>query len=700
MQEVTSSSLVSPTKESSKFNSGRPLCGVQNDNMKFESERTNDMSDLELTIDGSRQVSAPEGVRPKELLSKDQQVGANGILAAVLDDQIWDLYRPIDHAGKLRFVTFEDPEGKYVYWHSAAHLMAHAIKELWPESQLTIGPPIADGFYYDIDSPHVFTQEDFPLIEAKMAEIAKRNLPLVRKALSKDEAIKLFESLGENYKVELIRDLTEGKLGENREELAYLGENGSAAPELTIYEQGNWLDLCRGPHVDTTSRLKHFKVLSVAGAYWRGDERNKMLQRVYATAYPTKEQLEEHVRRIEEAKRRDHRKLGKELDLFSFHNESPGAVFFHPKGQIIWDEIARYWKAKHRAAGYDEVRTPFVLNEELWKKSGHYDHYRENMYFTEVEEQRYALKPMNCPGHCLVYGSHQISYRDLPLKLCELGTVHRYEKSGVLHGLFRVRVFTQDDAHIFVAPEQIEDEAAKVVLFIFEMYRDFGFEDFRIELSTRPPSRVGSDEIWDKAETALENSLKSLNVPYKINPGDGAFYGPKIDFHIKDAIGRTWQCGTVQCDFSMPARFDLEYVGADGQRHTPVMIHRALLGSMERFIGILVEQYAGDLPLWLSPEHVRILPITDTLNEAADAALKQFTAAGIRASVDSRNEKLGFKIRDAEVHKVPYMAVIGAREAEAGKVSLRRRKEGDLGAMTVEQTVARLQDEIQRKVVH
>ena len=671
MQEVTSSNLVSPT-----------------------------MSELELHVN-DRAVRAPEGVRPRDLLESNQQVGANGILAAVLDDQIWDLFRPIDHGGKLRFVTFEDPEGKYVYWHSAAHLMAHAIKELWPESQLTIGPPIADGFYYDIDSPHVFTQEDFPLIETRMAEIAKRNLPLVRKAVGKDEAIRLFESLGEHYKVELIRDLTEPAVpGETGDEVAYLRGNGSSSPELTIYEQGNWLDLCRGPHVDSTSRLKHFKILSVAGAYWRGDERNKMLQRVYATAYPTKEQLEEHLRRIEEAKRRDHRKLGKELDLFSFHSESPGAVFLHPRGQVIWDEITTYWKARHREAGYEEVRTPFLLNEELWHKSGHWDHYRDNMYFTEVEDTTFALKPMNCPGHCLIYGNHQISYRDLPLKYCELGTVHRFEKSGVLHGLFRVRVFTQDDAHIYVTPEQIEEEAANVVKFIFAMYRDFGFEDYRIELSTRPPSRVGSDEIWDRAERALENALRALNVPYKINPGDGAFYGPKIDFHVKDAIGRAWQCGTVQCDFSMPELFGLEYTGADGQRHTPVMIHRALLGSMERFIGILIEHYAGDLPLWISPEQVRILPITDALNDAAQRALKEFRAAGIRAEVDTRNEKLGFKIRDAEMHKVPYMAVIGGREAEAGKVSLRRRKEGDLGALTLDETIARLKDEIQRKVVH
>jgi threonyl-tRNA synthetase len=658
------------------------------------------MSDVEVKFSDGRVVQAPAGTKPKDLLPEGQQVGATGVLAAVLDGQIWDLHRPLEHGGDLRFVTFSDPEGKFVYWHSAAHLMAHAVKELWPESQLTIGPPIAEGFYYDIDSPHVFTQEDFPVIEAKMAEISKRNLPLKRKTMDKDEAIKFFESQGELYKVELIRDLTSGKTEGLPMEGDVEAAGGDHDPELTIYEQGNWADLCRGPHVDTTGRLKFFKILSVAGAYWRGDEHNKMLQRLYAVAYPTKEQLAEHLLRIEEAKRRDHRKLGKELDLFSFHNEAPGSVFWHPRGMVIWDEVSKYWKQKHREHGYEELRTPLVLNEELWRKSGHYDHYRENMYFTEVEEQMFALKPMNCPGHCLVFASHQVSYRDLPWKLCEMGMVHRYEKSGVLHGLFRVRVFTQDDAHIYVTPEQIEVEAAKVVELIFEMYRDFGFKDFHIELSTRPASRVGSDEVWDLAEDALDKALKRLGVSYKLNPGDGAFYGPKIDFHIKDAIGRTWQCGTVQCDFSMPRLFGLEYIGADGGKHNPVMIHRALLGSMERFIGILIEHYAGDLPLWLSPEHIRVLPITEDQMEFARQAVAELTAQGLRASLDPRNEKLGFKIRDAEVHKVPYMAVVGKREAETATLSLRRRKEGDLGAMSVADIAARLQQEVHDKVSH
>jgi len=633
------------------------------------------MSDVEITISG-KSAHVPTGTKPKDLLG-DLKVGANGVLAAVQDGQIWDLHRPLEHGGELRFVSFADPEGKLVYWHSAAHVMAHAIKELWPESQLAIGPAIADGFYYDIDSPHVFTQEDFPVIEAKMTEIAKRNLPLKRRDLTHDEAIALFKRLNETYKLEMIETLEEG---------------------LTVYEQEGFVDLCRGPHVDATGRIKHFKLLSVAGAYWRGDEHNKMLQRLYATAYPTKEQLDEHLHRIEEAKRRDHRKLGRELGLFSFHAEAPGSVFFHPRGVIVWDEISRYWKDKHRAAGYQEIRTPLVLNEELWHRSGHYDHYRENMYFTEVEKQIYALKPMNCPGHLLVFQTGQVSYRDLPLKFCELGMVHRYEKSGVLHGLFRVRVFTQDDAHIFCTPEQIEEETEKVVRFIIEMYRDFGFEDFQIELSTRPEKRVGTDEMWDRGEFALENVLKKMGVHYKLNPGDGAFYGPKIDFHIRDAIGRTWQCGTVQCDFSMPDRFGLEYVGADGERHTPVMLHRALLGSLERFIGILIENYAGDLPLWLSPEQIRVLPITEEHIPFAQAFADELAASGLRVHVDARNEKLGFKIRDAEMHKVPYMAVIGKREAETGTAALRRRKEGDVGSLTAEQVVRRLTDEIHNKV--
>jgi threonyl-tRNA synthetase len=637
------------------------------------------MADLQLQLENGKTITTPAGSKPIDLLGEGQKAGANGVLAAVLDDQIWDLHRPIEHGGKLKYVGFGDEEGRLVYWHTAAHLMAQAIKELWPESLLAIGPPIADGFYYDIDSPHVFSQEDFPAIEKKMKEITKRNDPLIRKDLERDEALEMFRKMGDDYKIELIEDLDES---------------------LTVYQQGDFVDLCRGPHLDRTGRVKHFKILSVAGAYWRGDENNKMLQRLYATAYPTKEQLDAHITRIEEAKKRDHRKLGRELDLFSFHNEAPGSAFFHPKGQIIWNEIEKYWRKQHEEAGYQQIRTPFLMNESLWHKSGHYDHYRENMYFSEVDEQNFALKPMNCPGHLLIFKNHQVSYRDLPLKYAELGTVHRHEKSGVLHGLFRVRVFTQDDAHIFVTPDQIEEEAAKVVQFIFKMYRDFGFEDFRLELSTRPESRVGSDEMWDKGETALANALKSLNLDYQINEGDGAFYGPKIDFHITDAIGRSWQCGTVQCDFSMPDLFALEYTGADGEKHTPVMIHRALLGSLERFIGILIENYAGDLPLWLSPEQIRVLPISDKTLEYAAKVCEDLKANNIRASLDTRDEKLGFKIRDAEIHKVPYMAVIGPKEAETGKLSLRRRKEGDLGAQSVEAAVTRLREEIETRVVH
>jgi threonyl-tRNA synthetase len=511
-----------------------------------------------------------------------------------------------------------------------------------------------------------------------MAEIAKRDLPIVRRKLSREEGIALFQKLHESYKIELIEDIQE---------------------ELTVYEQGNFVDLCRGPHVARTSRIRFFKILSVAGAYWRGDERNKMLQRLYATAYPTKELLDEHLRRLEEAQKRDHRKIGKELDLFSLHPEAPGAAFWHPKGLAIVREVEKYWREEHRKAGYKEVKTPLILTEELWHRSGHWDHYRANMYFTEVEKQVQAVKPMNCPGHLLIYKSQQVSYRDLPLKYCEMGLVHRYEKSGVLHGLFRVRAFTQDDAHIFVTPEQIPEEAARVCELIFKMYHDFGFDDYEVELSTRPRDRIGSDEVWDVSEKALASALESLKVKYKVNPGEGAFYGPKIDFHIRDALRRTWQCGTVQCDFSMPTRFGLEYIGSDGAAHTPVMIHRALLGSLERFIGILLEHYAGDLPLWLAPIQVIVLSISEKQNDYAVRVRERFAASGLRVEADLRSEKINYKIREAEVQKIPYMAVVGARESEAGQVALRRRKKGDLGAMTLEGTMDLLHSEIRARAV-
>lgn len=634
------------------------------------------MKEFELKIPDGQVIAAVPGTKPADLLANGQVHPPADVLAALFNGQIWDLERPLEEGGELRWLTFAEEEGRLAYWHSAAHLMAHAVKELWPDAQLAIGPPIDDGFYYDIDCEHVFTQEDFPLIEEKMAQIAKRDLPIIRRNLSREEGITLFQKLGEAYKLELIEDIQE---------------------ELTVYEQGNFVDLCRGPHLDRTSRIKYFKILSVAGAYWRGDERNKMLQRLYATAYPTKELLDEHLRRLEEAQKRDHRKIGKELELFSIHPEAPGAVFWHPKGLAILEEIKRYWREEHRKAGYKEVLSPIVLTDELWHRSGHWDHYRANMYFSEVEKQIYALKPMNCPGHLLVYKSKQVSYRDLPLKLCEMGLVHRYEKSGVLHGLFRVRAFTQDDAHIFVTPEQIPEEAAKVCELIFKMYHDFGFDDYEVELSTRPRDRIGSDEVWDVSEKALASALESLRVKYKVNAGEGAFYGPKIDFHIRDALRRTWQCGTVQCDFSMPERFGLEYIGSDGASHTPVMIHRALLGSMERFVGILLENYAGDLPLWLAPVHIIVLPISEKQNEHAMKVAEEFALGGLRVEMDLRPEKIGYKIRASEMQKIPYMAVLGAQEVATGRVSLRRRKKGDLGGMTLEEVMSRLRSEIRTK---
>ncbi len=635
------------------------------------------MKELELQISGGQAIRTAPGTKPADLLANGQVHAPADVLAVLFNGQVWDLECPLEENGELRWLTFADEEGRHAYWHSASHLMAHAVKELWPDAQLAIGPPIDDGFYYDIDCEHVFTQEDFPLIEEKMAEIAKRDLPIVRRKLSREEGVALFQKLHESYKLELIEDIQE---------------------ELTVYEQGNFVDLCRGPHLDKTGRIKCFKILSVAGAYWRGDERNKMLQRLYATAYPTKELLDEHLRRLEEAQKRDHRKIGKELDLFSFHPEAPGAVFWHPKGLAILEEIKKYWRDEHRKAGYQEVLSPIVLTDELWHRSGHWDHYRANMYFSEVEKQTHALKPMNCPGHLLIYKSQQVSYRDLPLKYCELGLVHRYEKSGVLHGLFRVRAFTQDDAHIFVTPEQIPEEAAKVCELIFKMYHDFGFDEYEVELSTRPRERIGTDDVWDVSEKALASALESLKVKYKVNPGEGAFYGPKIDFHIRDALRRTWQCGTVQCDFSMPARFDLEYIGKDGAAHTPVMIHRALLGSLERFVGILLEHYAGDLPLWLAPVQVMVLSISEKQNDYTMRVRELFAASGLRVEADLRPEKINYKIREAEVQKIPYMAVVGAREAEAGQVALRRRKKGDLGAMTLEGTMDLLLSEIRARV--
>ncbi|MBU0519214.1 threonine--tRNA ligase [bacterium] len=599
------------------------------------------------------------------------------ILAVRYQDRLRDLNRPLEEDAEVTPVTFEDAAGKEIFLHSSAHLMAMAVKELYPEAQLGIGPALDDTFYYDIQLPEFLKPEDLEAVEKRMKKIAKRGLPIERREMSREEAIALFKERGELLKVELLEHL---------EELD--GQDSDDYETVSLYQQGDFIDLCRGPHLPTTRWMKHFKLLSLAGAYWRGDESRQMLQRIYGTSYPTAEALEDHLHRYEEAKKRDHRRIGKDLNLFSFHPEAPGTPFWHAKGLTLYEEIVNYWIKVHKERDYFLVRTPTVLTEELWHRSGHYAHYKENMYFTTVDERDYAIKPMNCPGGLLIYKSQQYSYRDLPLKMGELGFVHRYEKSGELHGLVRVRAFSVDDAHIFCLPEQIEDEVVDVIDLTLSFYKTFGFEDYHIELSTRPEKSIGTAETWERAETALANALQKADIPYELNPGDGAFYGPKIDFHFKDCLGRSWQCGTIQLDFSMPERFELEYTGADGEKHRPAMIHRAVMGSLERFIGLLIEQYAGDFPLWLAPVQARILPITDQLNDYSAEVRARLAAAGIRAEADLRNEKIGRKIREAELEKVPVMLIIGKQEMEARTVSLRFKGIGDQGSRSVDEIIS------------
>ncbi len=556
--------------------------------------------------------------------------------------------------------------------HSASHVLAQAVKTLYPDVKLGIGPAIEDGFYYDFDWQEGFTPDDIEKIEAEIARIIAANPVFTHREVAKDEALSLFAD--EPYKIDLINELPENEA-------------------ISIYNQGSFTDLCKGPHVESANQIGAIKLLSVAGAYWRGSEKNPMLQRIYGTAFPTQEELNIHLERLEEARKRDHRKLGKELDLFSFHEEGPGFPFWHPKGMIVLNELLDYWRCEHSQRGYQEVKTPMILNEDLWHRSGHWDTYRENMYFVNIDEQVFSVKPMNCPGTILIYKDSMKSYRDLPIKYAELGHVHRHEKSGVLQGLFRVRAFTQDDAHVFCRPEQVQEEIGKIIDLIESLYSKFGFNEYRIELSTRPEKAIGSNEMWEMAETALNETLKSKNINYQINEGDGAFYGPKIDFHIKDSMGRSWQLGTIQLDFSMPERFELEYIGEDGKSHRPVMIHRAAFGSIERFMGILIEHYAGALPLWLSPIQVIILPIADRHHEYAKETASKLAEFGIRVKVDSRNEKTGFKIREAQMEKIPYMLIVGDREAEAGRVSVRSRESGDLGAMSFDEFASKINAE-------
>jgi threonyl-tRNA synthetase len=602
---------------------------------------------------------------------------AKRAVAARFNGENIGLAELLEEDGTLEILTFEDQGGKDVYRHTSSHILAQAVKRLFPEAKLAIGPSIADGFYYDFDVDTPFTPEDLAKIEQEMKKIIKENIPLERMEASREEAIAMLEKMGEPYKVELVQDLP-------------------PEAEISFYKQGDFIDLCAGPHLPSTGRVKAVKLLSVAGAYWRGDEKRPMLQRIYGTSFDSREALEEYIHRMEEAKKRDHRKLGKELDLYSIQEEGPGFPFFHPKGMVIRNELENFWRQEHTKRGYLEIKTPIILNQALWQQSGHWDHYKENMYFTEIDAMGYAVKPMNCPGGILMYKRKMHSYRDLPIRMGELGLVHRHELSGALHGLMRVRCFTQDDAHIFMLPSQIRDEIIGVIDLVDYIYGIFGFK-YHVELSTKPEKAMGSDEIWELATDSLRAALDAKGMDYKVNEGDGAFYGPKIDFHLEDCIGRTWQCGTIQLDFQMPERFDLTYVGPDGEKHRPVMIHRVIFGSIERFIAILTEHYAGAFPTWLAPVQVKVLPIGETQASYAQEIAQELQAEGVRVEVDDRNEKIGYRIREAQLEKVPYMLVVGDNEVKNKTVSVRSRKEGDLGPKDLTQFVKSLLEEIKGK---
>lgn len=576
-------------------------------------------------------------------------------------------------------INFEDEQVRSNYRHTTSHILAQAVKKLWPDAKLAIGPSIESGFYYDFDMEHKLNDQDLLKIQKEMKKIIQANYPLERFELPRDEAIKFMADKHEDYKVELIEDLPEDEV-------------------ISFYRQGDFVDLCAGPHMERTGQIKAVKLQSVAGAYWRGDSNRPMLQRIYGTCFPTQAELDEYLARLEEAKKRDHRKIGKEMDLFAIYEEGPGFPFFMPKGMIIRNELESFWKSEHMKRGYEEIKTPLIMNEKLWKTSGHWDHYKDNMYFTKIDGEDYAIKPMNCPGSLLAYKRKMWSYRELPVRMGELGQVHRHELSGALHGLMRVRTFTQDDAHIFMLPEQIKDEVIGVVKFIDDVYKMFGFT-YHIELSTRPDDSMGTDEEWETAENALREAMESIGVPFVINEGDGAFYGPKLDFHLEDSLGRTWQCGTIQLDMQMPQRFDISYVGSDGEKHRPVMIHRVIFGSIERFIGILIEHFAGKFPLWLAPVQVKLMTVTEKFTDYALEVAEQFKAAGLRVEADIRNEKIGYKIREARNERTPYMCIIGEREVEAGTVTVRSSKAGELGEMKPEELQEKLLKEIADKAV-
>lgn len=604
---------------------------------------------------------------------------AKAALAGKVNDKVVDTSYLISEDADLAIITDKSPEGIDVIRHSTAHLLAYAVKELFPDAQVTIGPVIENGFYYDFSYKRPFTMDDLAAIEAKMAELAKKDEPVTRKVLPRDEAVAYFKSIGEEYKAEIIASIPQGE-------------------DVSLYSEGNFTDLCRGPHVPSTGKLKAFKLMKLAGAYWRGDSNNEMLQRIYGTAWAKKEDLDAYLHMLEEAEKRDHRKLGKQLDYFHMQDEAPGMVFWHPRGWSIWQEVEQYMRGLFREHGYQEVKTPTIMDRTLWEKSGHWQNYRDNMFTTSSENRDYAVKPMNCPGHIQIFNSGLHSYRDLPLRLAEFGSCHRNEPSGALHGLMRVRGFTQDDAHIFCTEEQIESEVAAFIDMLYKAYGDFGFTDVLVKLSTRPEKRVGSDETWDKAEASLEAALKKNNLAFDLQPGEGAFYGPKIEFTLKDSLGRLWQCGTIQLDFNLPERLDAEYVAEDNSRKRPVMLHRAIVGSMERFIGILIENYAGAMPLWLAPVQAMVLNISDSQTEYVNQVVAELRKNGLRVESDLRNEKITYKIREHSMQKLPYLLVAGEREMQSGQVAVRTRKGEDLGSMPVQALIERLQGEVKAKV--
>ena len=632
--------------------------------------------EVRLPDDSLRQL--PEGATGADLAGG---IGARLLEAALairVDGNLVDLKAPLADGVRVEIVTNKNPESLELIRHSTAHLLAHAVKRLYPQARVGIGPTIEDGFYYDFWMDKPFTPEDLPVIEAEMRKIVAEDVPVIREDLGRDAAVARFTELDEPLKVEIVATIPQGDI-------------------VSGYSQGDFYDLCRGPHVPSTSKLKAFKLLSIAGAYWRGDEKRQMLSRIYGTAFHSSKELDEHLKRLEEAKARDHRKLGKELGLYSFHPEAPASPFFHPKGTQVYNELVTYIRELYFKYGYSEVITPQILDVALWKTSGHYDNYAENMYFTTAEEREYAVKPMNCPGHCIMYGSQKHSYRDLPIRYADFGRLHRFERSGVTHGLTRVRTFCQDDAHIYCTPEQIKAEMAAFLELLKEVYDTFGFDGMRVALSTRPEKRLGSDEVWDAGEKALAEALDEAGMPYTLNPGEGAFYGPKIEFQILDALKRPWQLGTLQVDYMLPERFELKYTRPDGGEGQPIMLHRAILGSLERFMGILVEHTAGAFPAWLAPVQVAILPITDRAHAFSTEAAAQAKALGLRAELDLRNESLKAKIREAQLAKVPYMLVIGDREAEAGTVSVRHRHRGDLGVQPLAGFLASLATEVRER---